>query len=310
MEILKRISGILLIVVLFFACDFVVERVMKHGVDEMYGLNQYADVLLVGHSHLMLATDKQQMERDLGMKVSKYTREGVNVSDRKMMIQQYLDSGYGDSLKLVLYGVDLCTFTGEGLSANSYKLFYPFMDDTKIGGYIREQGGALDYWLHKLVRTTRYSDDGMKNGAARGWLHNWSNLKRGVVDIEAYKLRLQNGDERHIQMNPELMAEFCATMDTLTSRGIKVALVNTPTLDLLNAYEPDRYQMMVDWFQQYANSNEMVEYWDFNPEYSHRHELFYDRLHLNSNGQQVISNQIVKKIKKHYDLFTSMDPIR
>ena len=299
---MKKIKGFLLIIIIFFACDFVVERVMKHGVDEMYGLNQYADVLLVGHSHLMLATDKQQMERDLGVKVSKYTREGVNVSDRKMMIQQFLDSGYGDSLKVVLYGVDLCTFTGEGLSANSYKLFYPFIDDTKIGGYIREQGGAQDYWLHKLVRTTRYSDDAMKNGAARGWLHNWSNMKSGVIDIEAYKNQLVRGGERHIEMNPELMAEFDETVEMLTSRGIKVALVNTPTLDLLNAYEPERYQMMVDWFQQYADSLDLVEYWDFNPEYSHRHELFYDRIHLNVQGQRVISPLITAKIEEALSL--------
>lgn len=293
---MKKIKGLLLIVFLFFACDFVVERVMKHGVDEMYGLNQHADVLLIGHSHLMLATDKQQMEYDLGMKVSKYTREGVNVSDRKMMIQQFLDSGYGDSLKVVLYGVDLCTFTGEGLSANSYKLFYPFMDDAKIGRYIREQGGARDYWLHKLVRTTRYSDDGMKNGAARGWLHNWSNLKNGVVDVEAYKQRLLNGDERHIQMNPELIIEFCETIDMLTSRGVKVALVNTPTLDLLNNYEPQKFQNIVRWFEEFANESELVDYWDFNPEYSHHHELFYDRLHLNSEGQKVLSKIITNRI--------------
>ena len=295
---MKKIKGFLLIIIIFFACDFVVERVMKHGVDEMYGLNQHADVLLIGHSHLMLATDKQQMEHDLGMKVSKYTREGVNVSDRKMMIQQYLDSGYGDSLKVVLYGVDLCTFTGEGLSANSYKLFYPFMDDAKIGRYIREQGGAQDYWLHKLVRTTRYNDDAMKNGAARGWLHNWSNMKSGVIDIEAYKEQLARGGERHIEMNPELMAEFDETVEMLTSRGVKVALVNTPTLNLLNAYEPDRYQMMVDWFQQYDDSLDLVEYWDFNPEYSHRHELFYDRIHLNVQGQQVISPLIAERVER------------
>lgn len=152
-----NIKGVLLVVVCFFACDFLLERIMKHGIDEMYGLNQYSEILLVGHSHLMLATDKQQMEQDLGMKVSKYTREGVNVSDRKIMIQQYLDSGYGDSLKVVLYGVDLCTFTGEGLSANSFKLFYPFMDDKKIGEYICEHGGhrtiGCTNWfvLHDLV---------------------------------------------------------------------------------------------------------------------------------------------------------------
>lgn len=295
---MKYIKGLIIIIVLFFACDFAIERFMKHGVDEMYGLNQHADVLLVGHSHLMLATDKQQMEKDLGVKVSKYTREGVNVSDRKIMIQQFLDSGYGDSLKVVLYGVDLCTFTGEGLSANSYKLFYPFIDDEKIGNYIRQQGGAKDYWLHKLIRTTRYNDDTFKNGTLRGWLHNWSNMKNGNIDIESYKLRLQNGDERHIQMNPELIAEFKETIEMLTERGIKVALVNTPTLDLLNKFEPDKYQMMIDWFQTYANEEPIVEYWDFNPQYSHCHELFYDRIHLNVQGQEVISPLITSKTKE------------
>lgn len=293
---MKYIKGLIIIIILFFVCDFAIERFMKHGVDEMFGLNQYAEILLIGHSHLMLATDKQQMEKDLGVKVSKYTREGVNVSDRKIMIQQFLDSGYGDSLKVVLYGVDLCTFTGEGLSTNSYKLFYPFIDNKKIGDYIYKQGGAKDYWLHKLVRTTRYSDDGIKNSAFRGWLHNWSNLKNGTIDIEAYKQRLQNGDERHIQMNPELIDEFKETTAMLTERGVKVVLVNTPTLDLLNNFEPEKYQMMVDWFQGYADAEPLVEYWDFNPEFSHRHELFYDRIHLNAKGQQVISKEITKKL--------------
>ena len=295
---MKYIKGLIIIIVLFFACDFAIERFMKHGVDEMYGLNQHADVLLVGHSHLMLATDKQQMEKDLGVKVSKYTREGVNVSDRKIMIQQFLDSGYGDSLKVVLYGVDLCTFTGEGLSANSYKLFYPFINDEKIGNYIRAQGGVKDYWMHKLIRTTRYNDDTFKNGAFRGWLHDWSNYKNGTIDIETYKQTLRNGHERHIQINPELIAEFKETIEMLTKRGVKVALVNTPTLDLLNNFEPDKYQMMVEWFQTYADEQPLVEYWDFNPDYSSRHELFYDRIHLNVQGQKVISPLITEKIEE------------
>lgn len=294
---MKKIKWIIAIVAIFFICDFIVERIFFHGVNEMYGLKRHSDILLVGHSHLMLGTDKQQMENDLNKKISKYTREGVNVSERKMMIQQYLDSGFADSLKIVLYGVDLCTFTGGGLSANSYKLFYPFIDDEKIGSYIREQGGNADYWLHKIVRCTRYSDDGIKNGAARGWMHNWSNLKNGTIDIETYKQRLKNGDERHIQMNPALISEFQATVSMLTERGIKVVLVNTPTLDLLNDFEPEKFQMIVQWFQKFADNNLLVEYWDYNPQYSHRHELFYDRLHLNAKGQKVISKEITNQLK-------------
>ena len=83
----------------------------------------------------------------------------------------------------------------------------------------------------------------------------------------------------------------------LTDRGVKVVLVNTPTLDLLNEYEPKKYEMVVDWFTQFASNHENVEYWDFNPEYSSRHELFHDRLHLNAKGQQVITTEIIDKLQ-------------
>lgn len=281
----------------FFVADLTIERVLLHGVNESYGLNQYSDMLIVGHSHIMLATDKRRLEKELGIKVSKYTREGVNVGDRKMMVKQYLDSPYSDSLKVCLYGVDLCTFTGDGLSQNSYKLFYPFMDNKEISLYIHQQASYEDYWLHKIVRTNRYNDDGLKNSSITGWLHVWQNRKTGQVDIEAYKKRLAAGDERHIQMNDELIAAFCETVDMLTARGVRVILVNTPTLDLLNEFEPEKYDRMMTWFTNYAKDNDMVEFWDFNPEFSSRYDLMLDRLHLNVKGQQIITTEIIKRLK-------------
>lgn len=288
---------LLLVAVGFFIADWTIERILLHGVNESYGLNQHSDMLIVGHSHIMLATDKERMEKKLGIKVSKYTREGVNVGDRKMMVKQYLDSPYSDSLKVCLYGVDLCTFTGEGLSQNSYKLFYPFIDEPDFSVYIRQQADATDYWMHKMVRSSRYNDDGLKNASIGGWLHKWSNRKTGQIDIETYKSRLADGKERHIKMNEELMAAFMETVEMMTSRGIRVILVNTPTLDLLNDFEPDRFAQMVAWFENYAAQNELVEYWDFNPEYASRYDLMHDRLHLNVKGQEVITDEIIKKLK-------------
>ncbi len=60
---------------------------------------------------------------------------------------------------------------------------------------------------------------------------------------------------------------------------------------------PERYDAMVQWFADFANGHENVEYWDFNPEYSSRHELFHDRLHLNAKGQQVITTEIINKLR-------------
>lgn len=295
----RSIIYILSIVAAFALLDYGMERFMLHGVQESYGLRQHSQMLLVGHSHLMLATDKVRMEKELGLKISKYTREGVNVSDRKVMVKQYLDSPYSDSLKICLYGVDLCTFTGEGLSVNSYKLFYPFIDEHNFSNYIRQQADEKDYWSHKLVRSSRYNEDGLKNAAISGWLHKWSNRKTGQIDIEAYKKRLADGNERHINMNEELMAEFTETVEMMTRRGVRVILVNTPTLDLLNDFEPDKYAQMVAWYEDYAQKNDLVEYWDFNPEYSSRHDLMFDRLHLNVKGQQVITGELIKKLKAY-----------
>lgn len=293
----KTIASLLMILVVALLVDYLFDRVMLHGVNAFYGLDRHSKILLVGHSHLMLATDKERMEKELNTTISKYTREGVNVYDRKIMVHQYLTSKYADSLKICLYGVDLCTFTGKGLSQNSYMLFYPFMDNPIIDEYIKKCASATNYWLHKLLRVSRYNDDGIKGAAVRGWRKDWSNRKNGVVDIPTYKNKLLNGDERHIEMEPALIDEFTQTIKMLTDRNVKVILVNTPTLDLLNEYEPEKYEMVVAWFTRFAADHENVEYWDFNPKYSSRHELFHDRLHLNAKGQQEITTEIIDKLQ-------------
>lgn len=301
MKTKKLVIIVLSTILLFFILDNIINTVMMKGVNNYYGLNQDSEILLIGHSHLMLATDKKRMENELGMRVSKYCREGVNVSDKKVMVEHFLNSGHADSLRYVLYGVDLATFTGDGLSENSYKLFYPFMDDNYVDIYISAQTDKEDYWLHKLVKTSRFNDDGMKNSAARGWLSNWDNLKTNVIDIESYKTKLANGDERNIQMNQNLMTQFIETIKMITDRGIQVILVNTPTVDLLNDYEPDKYASMMEWFTTFADKNNLVEFVDYNPQYSSDYSIFSDRLHLNSKGQQIITTELVDYIKNLND---------
>ncbi|MFI3297227.1 MAG: SGNH/GDSL hydrolase family protein [bacterium] len=254
-------------------------------------------MLIIGHSHLMLSTDKERIEKELGVNVSKYTREGVNVYDREVMIEQYLNSKYSDSLKVVLYGVDLYTFTGAGLSENVYKLFYPFIDDKYIDSYVKHYADDVDYWMHKIIRTTRYNDDVLKNAAVRGWCKNWDNMKYGNIDINHYKAILQKGDERNILMEEELIISFKRTIDNIICRNIKVVLINTPTIDLLNNYDRDKFNFITDWFLSYAANNNMVEYWDFNPEYADQYSIFYDKIHLNSSGQQIITTEIIEQLQ-------------
>lgn len=267
------------------------------GVNRYYGLDRPAKLLLIGHSHLMLATDKERLERELGAPVAKYCREGVNVTDRKAMVQHYLNSGMADSLQTVLYGVDLYTFTGEGLSKNSYQLFYPFVDNPYIDQYLRSQAAPSDYWLHRLVKTTRFNSDGLKNSVWRGWADNWSNFKENTIDTEAYRRNITKTGERPIEMNDTLIREFKETVKMLTDRGIRVVMVNTPTLDVLNDWHGDNFRRITDWYRDYAATDSLIEYWDYNPVYSSDHSIFSDRIHLNARGQQQITTDLISRLK-------------
>ena len=283
--------------IIFFSIDFVVSKILKKGIDTFYGLDSCSQILLIGHSELMLAVDKVRMEDELGYKVSKYTREGVNVADRLIMIRQYFDLPCSDSIKIVLYGVDQFIFTGEGLSANSYKLFYPFMENKIIDEYVKQHvKNKYDYWSHKVVRTSRYTD-ALVNAAYRGFKHNWGNFKVGSVDINQLKTDLENNVGRHIMFEEENIKLFEETLNFLQQKNIQVFLINTPIVDLLNDSEPEKYTQILSMFEDYELQYANVTLLDFNPEFSSDYTLFYDYIHLNKKGQEVVTDAIIRELK-------------
>ena len=287
----KRIVILLSVILLFLSLDRIIGYTLNIGLEKYFGLNTPAKVLLIGHSHLMLATDKAGMETHLGVPVAKYCREGVNVADRYQMVKHYLDTKYADSLKVVLYGVDQFMFTDAGLSANSYKLFYPFMDDKIMDNYIRKEALPLDYWQHKLICTTRYSD-ALLNSAIRGWMSNWDNYKYGQLDVQQLKYDLSVGKQRHICFERQLVDLFERTLNLLTGKGVRVVLVNTPIAQLLNEYEPEKYRKVIDYFKELDERSKLIYYLDFNPQYEDQYDMFFDPIHINPTGQKKISGDI------------------
>lgn len=266
---------------------------INKGLNRYFGLDKNATVLFIGHSHLMLAVDKTEFEHKTGVTVSKYCREGVNVADRYVMLKHYLSLPNKDSLKVVIYGVDQFMFTGKGLSQNSYKLFYPFMGNPAMDTYIKESTDRYDYWLHKLVCTTRYSD-ALLNSSLRGWLGNWKNYKIGNLNVNELLKQIKRGEQRQIHFEQDLIDDFEKTLELLKQRGIVTILVNTPIAKILNEYEPVAYQKFNDYIQSKVDSS-LVYYWDLNPEYSNQYELFFDPIHLNVQGQQVINNVLADR---------------
>lgn len=281
-------------VLLFFLVDFGLGFILIKGLNKYYGLGDDSEIALVGHSHLMLGLDKEKMEKELHKKVSKYTREGVNVFDRRIMVEQLLSDNH--QLTTVIYGVDAWTFSRDGLSSNSYQLFYPFMDTKTIDDYVYSSADLGDYLTKKIIPTTRY-DELLISGAVRGYLGNWTNLKFGTVDVKALEISLAKGDFRKIDNDLENIKIFKETLALLTENNLKVVLLYVPTIDLLGNAQEKTFQDTINLFQKITADYDNVEFLNLQDPWSHNYRMFYDAIHMNPEGQSEVTERVIHYLK-------------
>lgn len=270
---------------------------LRTGTDKYYGLDQHSEILMIGHSELMLAVDKAAMEQQTGRKISKYCRQGVNIRDRFEMVKHYLNLPVADSLKIVIYGVDPFLFNDAGeLSNNSYKLFYPFIGDENFDRYIHENAkDQFDYYAHKLICCSRYNDE-LINCAVRGWLKNWDNMKFGKVNIQRTMTAADAGKIARIKPDSAQIEVFKTTINYIVSKGYRVVLLNTPNVFPLIAANGDAYLSIIKMYEDMAQ-HPQIDFWNFDKEMSKQYDLFFDNIHLNNEGQKVMSEKIADKIK-------------
>ncbi|MDT8375048.1 MAG: hypothetical protein RQ737_13880 [Bacteroidales bacterium] len=291
---------VLLFIAILFVFDLFISLVLLKGIERFYGLGSDADVLMIGHSHLMLAVDKVALEEESGLRVARYTREGVNMADRRVMAQQYFDICSGPP-ETVILSIDPWLFSGEGLSLNSWKLFLPFMDDKGVNYYVKSSAKKFDYYRYKVVRSGRFNAQ-LLNASARGWLRNWDNLKFGVVDTVRYNNEEALRGFRPITFSRELMDDFSATLDFLGSKNTRVLLLNTPVWEPLIAaqrVEYDRSMFLIDsiaWV--HCPGAEII---DLVQEFAHRTELFFDPIHMNPEGQRVVTKAVSEFLRQELD---------
>jgi hypothetical protein len=284
----RNLARIFTFIALLMVLDFVVSAVMEKGINRFYGLDSDAEVLMVGHSHLMLAVDKQLLEKQLRVKVAKYTREGVNVADRYIMLQQYF-KGRSDRCRLIVYGIDPWLFTGEGLSANSYTLFYPFMDTPEVDAYVRQHAkNDFDYFSHKWFRSSRFNVM-LVNAALRGYLGNWSNLKIGQLDTLNLRQEIASGKYRHISFDKENVAVFRKTLQFLGRDSRTVILLNTPVSGLLTQAVRKDYNKAFSMIREMATPYRNIHVVDLSPEFEDKASLFFDPIHMNPEGQRKVT---------------------
>lgn len=285
-------------IISFVVLDTLVGAVFQNGLERYYGLNDNAPLALLGHSHLMLGIDKVMLEQELGVKVAKYTSEGVNVADRKMMADYLLQKD--KALKTLIYGVDAWMFTGEGLSENSHVLFYPFMDDDAVGEFIKEKASPSEFWSKKLIKSTRYNE-GLIASAMRGYLQKWDNLKWGKINVEKLRLDIAQGNYRAIKNEADNIKILRETIKMLKKEDVKIILLYIPTIDLVNEIQNKEFLESIGIFRELEAEYDNVEFLNLLEPFSHQHELFFDPIHLNPQGQKLVTEDLIKVLKAKRD---------
>lgn len=290
---LRNIRRILVFILFLSTLDLFISLILEKGINRYYGLDSNAEVVLIGHSHLMLALDKTMLENILGVKVAKYTRPGVNVADRLVMLQHYF-TGDNKNCRAVVYSIDPWLFTTEGLSKNSYTLFYPFMDNQQVDRYIySETKDTFDYFRHKLFRSSRF-DALLLNAAIRGYLGSWSNLKYGKLNKDMLDIQIAAGDYRKINIDKRNIDYFEENLKFLKNKNIKVVILNTPIYHVLTDIQKEKYLTVMTIIKNMSLKYHNVYYLDLSPQYSYANELFYDPIHLNPDGQKYVTKKFAK----------------
>jgi hypothetical protein len=297
MHSLKKLATILMLFLLFFfIADFLVAYFLGCGLKKYYGIENSAQILVNGASQVMLAVDKDLIERETGMRVAKYTREGVNISDRELMIHHFF-SEKKSSAKIVVYGVDQFLFTDEGMSENSYTIFYPFMDNKEISDYIHTYTKEwYVYKIHQYIRCSRF-DLYLVNSAIRGFLGDWSNKKKGEVNISSLKSNIANGSVRKINSKATNIATFQKTMQFLESKNITVVLLYIPYVDILENND-SKMQETKNIFKKYSSDHPAVRFIDLTYPASSEHSWYFDPNHLNPKGQKELTEIVISELKK------------
>jgi hypothetical protein len=291
----RYLLSALVFVVLLAALDFALGATLEKGLRHYFGMDGKVDILCIGHSRTVLGIDAEMLARETGLKVAKYAVNGANTADRYAMIRQFLSDH--PEVRLIIYDVEASTFSDDGLSSNSHRLFFPFMDNPEMKAYLKTQcQSRTDLLLKKMIRTDRY-DEVTFFLALRGLFGMNRNLKYGRFDEDRAKQWIAKGKNRPVKVDPKSYQALLSTIDFAKSRGVTVLLVDMPTVSLLNQAEWPASKEVRDVFRRLKARYTNIDYYDLSGVYQDNNEMFYDMIHLNAEGQKIVTARLAEKVK-------------
>lgn len=295
-QVRRFLVKVCLFCLILLILDHAIATFLTSGLSRYFGFDRTTDILCVGHSQTLLGINERELGDRLAVTATQYTLDGVNVIDRQTMIRQFLS--HHPEVKLVVYDVESTLFAADKLSHNSYRRFFPFLNDPVIGDQIKaECTSQADLWLRRIVWCARF-DEATLNRSFRGWLNARQNMKWGALDAGRVREWIRLGQVQSPSIDPDMKSAFLNTIDYLTSRNIKVLLWNAPIVDLLDEVDHDRRVAIRSSFERLASDNPLVSYVNYVELYSHRYDMFYDHMHMNAKGQTELTGQLASDIER------------
>jgi hypothetical protein len=287
---------LIVLITLFFIIDNVISFLLLKGINKYYGIGSNSEILINGSSMTMAGFNKEEMEFILNKEISIYARNGCGVEERYEMLVHYFNKDNGRT-KTVLYETNPLLFSNKKTAANTYKLFFPFMDDPFVNDYIKSEASLSDYLVHKLIKTSRF-DETLFINALKGYISSHENVKNIVVDINTILPLEKQKNTLHIEYDSIKVEIFKKSIQLIHNIGAEVILVNMPmTRQKGETFKHTEYQQYLFFLEQFSNEHPNVSLINLNTDLFNDYHLFSDPLHLNASGQKKLTEILSKEIK-------------
>ncbi|MDT8301698.1 MAG: SGNH/GDSL hydrolase family protein, partial [Sedimentisphaerales bacterium] len=109
--------------------------------------------------------------------------------------------------------------------------------------------------------------------------------------------KIANDQIRHISFDEDAIICFEQTLQFALKKGIHVILLHIPIVDLYNQAEPEKYRRAIELLQRFSSRYNQVTFLDYSSFYCQQYELFYDPIHLNPQGQRLVTEKLAQDLK-------------
>lgn len=288
----------IILLLIFFFFDFLISIVLLKDLKKTFILNQNPDILINGSSMSGSGFNRQEIENLTGRHVATYIREGISVFDRYEMINHFFYL-YPEGIETVVYEVNPVLLSGIKTAENVYTHFFPFMDDKTIDNYIKGNATPIEYYIHKVIRTTRFESRSHIRIILRV-LGKTDNIKTNTLDTTALIPLISDKWKKEVIIRQADREIFEKTMEVISSHNSKIILVMMPMYWIkLQTFNNEGYRNLCKYFEDYCLSREGAVFLDLNRDsLIYNASYFSDQLHFNVYGQRkitkIISSYLIK----------------